>query len=104
VSRLPLNFAIGVALAGFACCAWMAWHNPQPVKPWAWPYFATPAAITLIPLRQRSQRWRYILAAVLLVVYVLIPYSVVVMFFYPTAFLMVLAACDDFGARDHRPE
>jgi hypothetical protein len=84
--------AAGLAVAGSVACFVVAFRNPSPLQPWAYPYFLLPVFLAMIPYYRRTQKAMAV-TAILLGLYSVSPLSFGTgMFFYPAALLMLIAA------------
>jgi hypothetical protein len=87
----PRRVAFVFALLGCGACFWVGLHNATPLSASSYVYFLLPLGFVLLPQRW-PRRSMAILAAVLLLIYVCLPWSFSIgMFFWPAALFMVLA-------------
>lgn len=87
-SRLSLYAAIAACIASFA----VGLHNPTPLRWEVYPYSMFPILFTLIPYQWRT-RWAVIVAAALLCIYLIAPWSFSIgIFYWPAAIFMIVAS------------
>jgi hypothetical protein len=84
--------SVGFAIAGSIACFAVGLRNPAPLPLWAYLYFLLPVVFVVIPYYLRT-RGAVIVAAILLSLFCVLPWSFSIgIFFYPAAILMIIAA------------